>query len=82
MGKLAEAGREFWGGVVVAGEFTAIPRWVADPLRGVAEHEAPIAEHLVAGLRRVAQEMAVPISSVLLAAHAKVLAALSGEQEL
>ncbi|MCA1676829.1 MAG: hypothetical protein LC799_33190, partial [Actinobacteria bacterium] len=32
--------------------------------------------------RRLADELAVPLSSVLLAAHAKVLAALSGEREV
>ena len=37
---------------------------------------------LVAALRRLADELAVPLSSVLLAAHAKVLAALSGEREV
>ena len=33
-------------------------------------------------LRRMADELGVPLSSVLLAAHAKVLAALSGEREV
>jgi membrane-associated protease RseP (regulator of RpoE activity) len=36
----------------------------------------------VVGLRRLAEELAVPLRSVLLAAHAKVLAALSGEREV
>ena len=36
----------------------------------------------MAALRRLADELAVPLSSVLLAAHAKVLAALSGEREV
>ena len=82
MGKLAEAGREFWRGVLVAGGFTAIPRWTLDPVAGVAGHEAAIPGDLVAALGRLADELAVPLSSVLLAAHAKVLAALSGEREV
>jgi amino acid adenylation domain-containing protein len=82
MGQRAEAGREFWGGVLVAGGFTAIPRWTLDPMPGVGEHEAAIPEDLVAGLRRLADELEVPLSSVLLAAHARVLAALSGEREV
>ena len=77
-----QAGREFWRGVLVAGGFTAIPRWTLDPAPGVAEHEATIPDDLVAALRRLADELAVPLSSVLLAAHAKVLAALSGEREV
>ena len=51
-------------------------------MTGVAEHEATIPDDLVAALRRLADELAVPLSSVLLAAHAKVLAALSGEREV
>jgi len=105
----AEAGREFWRGVLVAGGFTAIPRWSDDPDTGLrrepvegrdpqastsavlslskgsarkAEHEAKVPDDLVATLRRLAYELDVPLSSVLLAAHAKVLAALSGEREV
>ena len=45
-------------------------------------YEAPIPGDLVAALRQRAAEVGVPLSSVLLAAHAKVLAALSGEPEV
>ena len=82
MGLPAETGREFWRGVLVAGGFTAIPRWTLEPATGVAEHEATIRDDLVAALRRLVDELAVPLSSVLLAAHAKVLAMLSGEREV
>ena len=76
------AGREFWRGVLVAGGSTAIPRWSLDPEIGTAEHEAKIPDDLIATLRRLADELGVTASSVLLAAHAKVLAALSGEREV
>jgi amino acid adenylation domain-containing protein len=82
MGLPAEAGREFWRGVLVAGGFTAIPRWTLDPAAGVAEHEATVRDDLAAALRRLADELAVPLGSLLLAAHAKVLAVLSGEREV
>ncbi|HEX5906701.1 MAG TPA: amino acid adenylation domain-containing protein [Propionibacteriaceae bacterium] len=72
------ADREFWRGVLLAGGFTALPRWSQDPAAGSAEHEAKIPDDLVATLRR----LDVPFSSVLLSAHAKVLAALSGEREV
>src|SRR5437899_5765604 len=62
--------------------FTAVPRWTLKPVPGVGEHEARIPDELVAALRRLANEVAVPLSSVLLAAHAKVLGALSGEREV
>ena len=61
---------------------TAIPRWTRVPLPGVGEHEARIPDELVAPLCRLADEVALPLGSVLLAAHAKVLAALSGESEV
>jgi amino acid adenylation domain-containing protein len=61
---------------------TAIPRWTRDPAPGVGEHETAIPGDLMAALRQVADELTVPLSAVLLAAHAAVLAALSGEQEI
>src|SRR5438046_16957 len=78
----AARGREFWRGVLLAGGFTAVPRWTLVPVPGVGEHEATIPDELVAALRRLANELAVPLSSVLLTAHAKVLGALSGEREV
>jgi amino acid adenylation domain-containing protein len=77
-----DGGREFWRGVLVAGGFTAIPRWTCNPVPDVVEHELTIPDGLVVALRRLADELAVPLGSVLLAAHAKVLAALSGEHEV
>jgi amino acid adenylation domain-containing protein len=82
MGMPVEAGREFWRGVLVAGGFTAIPRWTHDPVGGIAEHKATIPDDVAGSLRRLAKELTVPFSSVLLAAHAKVIAALSGEREI
>ena len=78
----AEADREFWRGVLLAGGSTAIPRWTLDPVPGVGTHEATIPGDLVAALRRRSAELGVPLGSVLLAAHAKVLATLSGEAEV
>src|SRR5438128_6235200 len=78
----AESGREFWRGVLLAGGFIALPRWALEPVPRVGEHEARIPDELVAAVRRLADELAVPLSSVLLTAHAKVLGALSGEREV
>ncbi|MGW1653342.1 non-ribosomal peptide synthetase [Streptomyces atratus] len=77
-----QADREFWRVVLVAGGFTAIPRWTLEPVTGVGEHEVAVPDDVVAALGRLAEELAVPLDSVLLAAHAKVLAALSGEREV
>src|SRR5437867_2052088 len=78
----AERGREFWRRMLLAGPFTVLPRWTREPAAGVGEHEARVPDDLVAALRRLADELAVSFHSVLLTAHAKVLAALSGEREV
>ncbi|HEY6944633.1 MAG TPA: amino acid adenylation domain-containing protein [Candidatus Acidoferrum sp.] len=78
----AVGSRMFWRGVLLAGGLTALPRWTLDPVSGVGEHEARIPDELAEALRGLANELAVPLSSVLLTAHAKVLGALTGEREV
>src|SRR5260370_28512240 len=65
----AERGREFWRGVLLAGGFTALPRWTLDPVPGLGEHEATIPDELVAALRRLANGLPVPLSSRCMARH-------------
>jgi amino acid adenylation domain-containing protein len=77
-----ETGREFWRARLVTSEFTAIPRWTLDRAPGIASQETTIPDDLVAALHRVAEELGAPFGSVLLAAHAKVLAALTGAREV
>src|SRR2546427_12200898 len=77
----AECGRAFWRGVLLAGGFTAVPRWTLDPVSGIAEHEAKICNEVVAALRRLADELAVAPRSVLPTAQAQVLCGLSGGRE-
>jgi amino acid adenylation domain-containing protein len=77
-----KAGREFWRGVLAAGGSTTVPRWTLAPVPRTAEHEAKLPEDLVAALSHLADDLVVPLDSVLLAAHAKVLAALDGEREV
>ena len=59
-----------------------MPRWSRDPAAGIAIHDAALPSGLVAAARRLAEELEVPLSSVLLAAHAKVLSALSAEHHV
>jgi amino acid adenylation domain-containing protein len=61
---------------------TIIPRWTRDPVPGVGEHQAAFPAGLMTALRRLADELTVPLRSVLLTAHAAVLAGLSGEQDI
>src|SRR2546428_3155341 len=78
----AERGREFWRGVLLAGGFTAAPRWTLDPVPGIAEHEAKICNEVVAALGRLADELAGSPRSGLLTAHAQGLGAPSGERHV
>ncbi|WP_431949023.1 non-ribosomal peptide synthetase [Actinacidiphila sp. bgisy167] len=82
MDMAAQAGRDFWRGVLLGGGFTAIPRWTSAAVTGAAEHVVAVPDGLTASVRRVADEVAVPLGSVLLAAHAKVLAVLCGETDV
>src|SRR5262245_10365165 len=75
----AESSREFWRRKLLAGAFTALPRWTREPVAGLEEYEARIPDELVTALRLLTDELGVSLSSILLTAHAKVLAALSGE---
>ncbi|MFB6519245.1 amino acid adenylation domain-containing protein [Streptomyces sp. NPDC056401] len=79
----ASARREFWHGVLAAGSgFAPLPRWNPAPVAGVAEYETQIPAGQATALRRLADDTGVSLNCVLLTAHAKVLAALSGEQEI
>jgi non-ribosomal peptide synthetase-like protein len=65
-----------------AGSLAPIPRWTLQPVAGVAEHRETVPDDVVNALHRLADELAVPLSTVLLAAHARVLASLTGEDEV
>ena len=82
MGTQGDAGREFWRGVLVAGGSTTIPEWTLEPAEGVVEHLETVPQHLVGALGERADEVGVPLRAVLLAAHAAVLAVLSGEKDV
>ncbi|MFH8572683.1 amino acid adenylation domain-containing protein [Streptomyces sp. NPDC017993] len=73
---------EFWCDVLTSGAYTRVPPWTRSSARGTAKHETDVPDHLVASLRRLADGQHITLSAVLLAAHAKVLAALSGEREV
>ncbi len=61
---------------------TAIPRWTRHPEPGRDVHRVRVPSALVATAGRLADELGVPYESLLLAAHLKTLAALSGEEEV
>ncbi|MGY1643000.1 amino acid adenylation domain-containing protein [Geodermatophilus sp. SYSU D00703] len=78
----AATDRAYWTGVLDAGGRTSVPRWTLHPVPGVATHEVTVPGGVLAGVRRLGDELGVPSGAVLLAAHARVLAALSGEREV
>jgi non-ribosomal peptide synthetase-like protein len=62
--------------------FGRIPRWTQEPGSGVAEHREAVPGEVTAAVRRVADELAVPLGTVVHAAHARVVSALTGEREV
>ncbi len=81
-GAVDTAGREFWRQVLAGGGVTTIARWTLQPRPGVARHELSLDRALVTAVRRLAEEHDLAPRTVLLAAHARVLAALSGEKDM
>ncbi|SDM34353.1 amino acid adenylation domain-containing protein [Geodermatophilus siccatus] len=74
--------RAFWRELLLAGGSTALPRWAPAPVPGTAEVEVPLSDATLVALRRLADRLAVPLGSVLLAGHGRVLAALTGEPDV
>ncbi|AYN37797.1 amino acid adenylation domain-containing protein [Streptomyces dangxiongensis] len=77
-----ESDREFWHRMLTAGGVTAVPRWALEPAPGAREQQMAVPDDVAASVRGLARRSGLPLSALLLAAHAKVLAALSGEQEV
>src|SRR4051812_26205981 len=61
-----------------AGTATRLPRWTLEPRPGVAGHEVVVPAAVSAGLRR----LGLPVGCTVLAAHGRVLAALTGEADV
>jgi amino acid adenylation domain-containing protein len=64
--------------------FTRIPRWTAPSGggQGVGVHRAALPAELTAALERTAAELGATLPALLLAAHARVLAAVVSERDL
>ena len=82
MGRSPETDQEFWREVLLAGGSSELPAWCGDPSATVTETEVELSEALVTRLRALTGELAVSLSSVLLAGHARVLAALCGQRDV
>lgn len=76
--------RHYWRQKLAEANRVRLPRWPADPTTqanppAFYAGSVPLPAALYAGLRRLSQEAQVPIKSVLLAAHVRVMAALTGQ---
>ncbi|HVS00463.1 MAG TPA: amino acid adenylation domain-containing protein, partial [Thermoanaerobaculia bacterium] len=76
----------YWRHFLEEAEPVELPRWPAEwrrpGARRVATVDVSISPELTAGLKRVARQAAVPLKSVLLAAHCKVLSLLAGKPDV
>ncbi|MFF9127539.1 amino acid adenylation domain-containing protein [Streptomyces sp. NPDC014889] len=71
----------YWREVLLGGGAVTLPRWSQQPA-GTDEHEFTVPADLSEAMLRLAGTLGVDISAVLLAVHAKVVGALSGEHEV
>ncbi|MER7014213.1 amino acid adenylation domain-containing protein [Saccharopolyspora sp. NPDC000359] len=74
--------RAFWSRTLESGACTPIPHWRhldAEPRSGVEVHECELPG---TALRSTAEALGVPTGTVVLAAHLKVLAAVTGEEHV
>ncbi|MYS07230.1 non-ribosomal peptide synthetase, partial [Streptomyces sp. SID6041] len=60
--------------------WTTIPRWTTASVPGVDDRVSALPDGMTPMLGERARELGVPVSALHLAAHAKVLAALSGDR--
>lgn len=76
--------RDFWQGVLEDHEGARLPRYPFDPAdaSGVAMHDVALDGPLPAAVGRVAEQLNVPVKSVLMAAHAAVLAFITGSSDV
>ncbi len=81
----SEEHRRFWQEQLEGSEFIQVPRWKPTPIsreRGIGYCEVEISDDLSNALKRLALSAAVPIKNVLLAAHMRALAILSGKTDV
>ena len=76
--------KQFWQDVLAPGAAGPLPRWDAPAGQGegVLMHPVPLPDGLSDQLRKLASALSVPVKNVLMAVHAKVIAALTGQDEV
>jgi amino acid adenylation domain-containing protein len=78
----SEEFREYWAEKLAGSSPTLLPRVFADAKPGAPAQvrviDVPVSRETSQGLKRLAQQAGVPVKSVLLGAHLKVMSALGG----
>lgn len=77
--------RRFWQERLEGSEFIRVPRWKSTPVTrecGIGFYQVAISDDLSNALKYLALSAAVPIKNVLLAAHMRALAMLSGTTDV
>jgi amino acid adenylation domain-containing protein len=78
--------RQYWLDTLRDSTTTTLPRWPASRQGAAPEdvrrHNVPIAAELSDGLKHLARSAGVPLKTVLLAAHMRVLSLLSGRADV
>ncbi|BCL83211.1 non-ribosomal peptide synthetase [Ktedonobacteria bacterium brp13] len=80
-----EDAKQFWLQKLAGSSSAVLPRWAASRrVTAVPVHQQPvqISQETSASLKRLAQTLAVPVKSVLLAAHLRVLSFLYGQSDV
>jgi amino acid adenylation domain-containing protein len=82
----SEACRGFWARALAGASPTRLPRRAGGGREGdappVPRVDVPIPDDVAEGLARLASRLGVPVKSVLLAAHLKVVSVLAGRREV
>jgi amino acid adenylation domain-containing protein/non-ribosomal peptide synthase protein (TIGR01720 family) len=81
--RASEESRRFWSAQIEDGVFLRLPREAGLKVeRTVHTEVVPIAAEVSEGLKRLAAEAGVPVKTVLLAAHLRVLSVLGGQRDV
>jgi amino acid adenylation domain-containing protein len=82
----SEKSQRYWREKLQDSTITVLPRWDLIPaqaeVKQVREEQVPISEEISQGLQQLAQSRNIPLKSVLLAAHLRVLSLLSGQSDV
>ena len=82
VGAVTSVSREYWLAVLDGLAPTRVPRWSEESDEGIDTIERVVPDDLHDALERLALRQAVPLGTLVLTAHVKVLTVLSGERQV